>query len=130
MFDVIGFDEIVLVCLLALLLFNSRDMVRIAKFLGQQYRKLEGYYYRLKAEMLSEPPTPEQIAKAREIDKFYEDYHKKMGYTKESGKPTSEPAEKNESEPPAAAPVAAAGQPTAPVIPEQAPVPLSADGHQ
>jgi Sec-independent protein translocase protein TatA len=72
MFDSIGISEIALVFLLALFFFDARDMVKIAKFLGAQYRRLESYWRKLKDDLMFEPPTAAELKAKEEIDKYYE----------------------------------------------------------
>jgi Sec-independent protein translocase protein TatA len=109
MFDSIGISEIVLVFLLALFFFDARDMVRIAKFLGAQYRRLENYWRKLKEDLMFEPPTPAELKAKEEIDHFYEQYRQKNN------------AQDDPATAPAAGPPAAAAPDTRPDSPPAVP---------
>ena len=74
MFDIIGPTEIVLIAVLFVVLFNSRDMMGIIRLLGKSYARANQYFYKLKSEIMYEPPTGEELKSIRETEEMYKKY--------------------------------------------------------
>ena len=86
MFDFIGSTEIILVAVLLVVLFNSRDMIGIIRALGKIYARARRYYYRLKSEIMYEPPTEEELKSRRKTEEMYKKYSEEPEFGPENGK--------------------------------------------
>ena len=74
MFDFLGTSELALVFVLIIILFNAKDMVKVIKFMKKTYDQAQSYYYKLKGEIMYEPPTEEELKARKETEEFYKKY--------------------------------------------------------